>query len=71
MNRILLHHTNRCYRTIVEHSSVIYDYKSSPNWHCIEVDNESLCALRLIYMVSHFESDYTQDMPTYILSTYP
>jgi len=71
MNLVVLHSNCPHYNSIVEYSSVIYDYAISPTWHCIEVDDESLCALTMAYMVSRFVYNLPTDMPTYILNTYP
>jgi len=68
MNRILLHANNPDYMSIIKHTSVIYDHDRE--WHCIYVDSETLCFLKLKYNIDPWGYKDYIGMPTFLLNIF-
>lgn len=67
---ILVHINNPDYLTVIGYTiaGLVEEHSANPSWHCIVVDDETLCILKLTYRLSKFISIKYKDLPTYILS---
>ena len=67
MYRVILTKNHKDYNDICNMAKCIYDYKFNNDLSCADIDAETMCVLKIKYVIQSRDGLYNDDIPTFAI----